>query len=145
MERKGFSMSIEKLLSRLDKVKSTGRDRWLCSCPAHLDKSPSMHIKLQDDGRLLINCKAGCGTYDILQSIGLDWSDIMPERALGYHIAPVKKIIYASEALDLIRYEALIVMSMGYKIASNKPVNDDDVKRVEKSLNVINKCLELTK
>ena len=138
-------MSIEKLLSRLDKVKSTGRDRWLCSCPAHLDKSPSMHIRLEPDGRLLINCKAGCGTWDILQSIGLEWSDIMPERTLSYHLAPIKKILYTSEALDLIRFEALVVMSMGYKMVSNKPVNDDDMKRVEKSMNVINKCLEMTR
>ena len=69
----------------------------------------------------------------------------MPERTLSYHLAPIKKILYTSEALDLIRFEALVVMSMGYKMVSNKPVNDDDMKRVEKSMNVINKCLEMTR
>lgn len=137
-------MTIENLLSKLEKVKSTGNGRWLCSCPSHDDKSPSMHIRLEGDGRILINCKAGCGTYDILQSIGLDWADIMPEQTLGHHIPPVKKILYASEALELIRFEAQIVMSLGYKMVANKPVSDEDMKRASKSMNVINKCLEAT-
>ena len=138
-------MTIETLLSRLEGVKSTGNNRWLCKCSAHDDKSPSMHIRHESDGRILINCKAGCGTYDILQSIGLDWSDIMPERTLSHHVAPVKKILYPSEALDLIQFEARIVMAVGYKVSANKPVSDDDMARATKAINIINKCIEATK
>ena len=104
-----------------------------------------MHIRHESDGRILINCKAGCGTYDILQSIGLDWSDIMPERTLSHHVAPVKKILYPSEALDLIQFEARIVMAVGYKVSANKPVSDEDMARATKAINIINKCIEATK
>jgi hypothetical protein len=138
-------MSIETLLSKLEKVKSTGNNRWTCSCPAHDDRSPSMHIKLDDYGKILINCKAGCGTYEILQSIGLDWEDIMPEKALGNRLKPQKKILFSSEALAMIQYESRIVMASAYYLRKNKELSEDDLMRLEKSMQTINKVIELTK
>jgi DNA primase len=131
-------MSIENLLSRLQKVKATGRDRWLCSCPSHNDKSPSMHIKLDDFGKILINCKAGCDTYSILQSIGLDWQDIMPEKATHHRQKPHKQVIYASEALALLQFEARLVLASAFKMRS-KALTSDELGRLDESMQTINK------
>jgi hypothetical protein len=131
-------MSIENLLSRLQKVKASGKNRWLCSCPAHNDKSPSMHIKLDDDGKILINCKAGCDTYSILQSIGLDWQDVMPEKALGHRQPPQKQVLYASEALELIKFEARVVMASAFAMRKGT-LTGHDLDRLEHSMQVINK------
>ena len=138
-------MSLENLLSRFEGVKSTGRDRWTCKCSAHDDKSPSMHIKLMDDGKVLINCKAGCDTYSILQAVGLDWDAIMPESPTHQRQKPQKRVIYATEALELIRFESQIIMACAYQLNKNKPLDDIDLQRAEKAMQTINKCLELTK
>lgn len=137
-------MSIENILSRLQKVKSTGRGRWTCSCPAHDDRSPSMHIKLEDDGKILINCKAGCSVYDIVGSVGMELSDLMPEKPTHHRQKPRQNIIYASEALELIRFEAQVIMACAYAIRRGD-ITQNDIERAEKAMQTINKCLELTK
>lgn len=134
-------MSIESLLSRLQKVKASGKNRWMCACPSHDDKSPSMHVLLNDDGKILINCKAGCDTYSILQSIGLDWEDVMPEKATHHRKKPVKQVLYASEALELIKYEARIVLASAFKMR-REALTSDDMARLEVSMQVINKLTQ---
>ena len=136
-------MDINQFLNRFQGVKTSGKNRWTCKCSAHDDRSPSMHIKLEDDGKILINCKAGCGAEDILGAIGMEFSDLMPEQATHQRQKPRKQILYATEALDLIRYEAQIILASGYALRNGTLTNDDLV-RVEKSMQTINKCLELT-
>jgi len=58
-------MLADKIITRLDGVKSTGQDRWIAKCPSHEDKSPSLTIREVDD-RLLIHCFAGCEPYEIV-------------------------------------------------------------------------------
>ncbi len=137
-------MSIQTLLSRLDKVKSTGNGRWTCACPSHDDRSPSMHIKLDDSGKILINCKAGCGAQDIVSAIGMSLGDLMPDSPTHHRQQPRKQIIYATEALELIRYEAQIIIACGYSMRKGT-LNQKDLERAEQAMQTINKCLELTK
>jgi hypothetical protein len=47
---------------------------WRCCCPAHDDRSPSLSINEGADGRVLVNCRAGCpqdAVIDALQRKGL--------------------------------------------------------------------------
>jgi len=76
-------MTVDTLLSRLDKVRQRGRGQWLACCPAHEDKSPSLAIKSLSDGRILINCFAGCDSLSILQAIDLTMNDLFPDGGLG--------------------------------------------------------------
>ena len=137
-------MSVDILLSRLDKVKATGKDRWSCLCPAHKDKSPSMHISVADDGRVLINCKAGCDTYSILQAVGLDWADLFPETLLSHHVPPVKKVLYPSEALEIIQHEARIVLGSAY-LMMKRELTGGDFQELHEAMQRINRVMELTK
>ena len=72
-------MTAEVLLSRLEKVKATGSDRWIARCPAHGDKSPSLTVRELPDGRVLVHCFTGCATDDVLAAVGLEFSDLFPE------------------------------------------------------------------
>ncbi|QFY43124.1 DNA primase [Candidatus Methylospira mobilis] len=72
-------MPIEKLLQRLEKVKSTGPGKYQACCPAHDDRTPSLSIKELDDGKLLLNCHAGCGTADIVGAVSLTLADLFPK------------------------------------------------------------------
>ena len=71
-------LPISKLLSRLDKVKAKGADKWEACCPAHQDKNPSLSIKECEDGTVLLKCWAGCSTTDVTAAIGLELKDLFP-------------------------------------------------------------------
>ena len=97
-----------------------------------------------NDGKILINCKAGCGAEDILSAVGMEFSDLMPEKAISNHQKPQQRIIYATEALELIRFEAQVILASGYALRNNT-LTQNDLVRVEQAMQTINKCLELTK
>jgi hypothetical protein len=137
-------MSVEEVLSRLDKVKPAGPNRWSCRCPAHDDKSPSLHISVADDGRILMRCFAECDTYSILNAIGLDWDAVFPERAISHHIAPTKKILYQSEALELIRMDAQAVMLSAF-LMQKGPLRPAEMETLKLAMDNINKALEISK
>jgi len=54
----------------------------MACCPSHEDKNPSLAIKELHDGRVLINCFAGCGGADIMAAIGMSLSDLYPDGEL---------------------------------------------------------------
>jgi hypothetical protein len=55
-------------------------ERW-ASCPAHGDPTPSVSWRDGDDGRVLLSCKAGCDTRDVLEAWGLGWGDLFEDGA----------------------------------------------------------------
>jgi DNA primase len=71
-------VSANDLLQNL-KHRKIRDNQWVAVCPAHDDKSPSLHIAQKEDGRILIHCKAGCGANEVLGALGLDWSTLFPE------------------------------------------------------------------
>lgn len=72
------SACLENVLSRLDKVKATGPNKWKACCPAHDDKNPSLGITEAADGKVLLHCWTGCTARDITAAIGLELSDLFP-------------------------------------------------------------------
>lgn len=73
-------MTAEKLLSKVEKYKELGDGRWVAVCPAHADRSPSLHITEKADGVVLIHCKAGCGATEVLDAVNLEYGDLFPEN-----------------------------------------------------------------
>jgi hypothetical protein len=69
----------ELILSKLNKVSSTGQGKWKACCPAHEDKNPSMTIRsvYRDNLELaLVHCFCGCTPNEILGALGLELSDL---------------------------------------------------------------------
>lgn len=58
------------VLDKLDGHKRSG-DGWIAKCPAHKDKHPSLSIGRGSDGKILLNCFAGCEFMDILRALDL--------------------------------------------------------------------------
>ena len=77
-------MKADLIIERLEHVRATGKNRWIARCPAHKDSSPSLVITQPDNERVLIHCHAGCSTGDILDSMGLDWGALMPDKGMTY-------------------------------------------------------------
>ena len=62
---------IEELLDRLQKVRPTGKDKWVACCPVHGDKNPSMSVA-EKDGRVLCHCfSCGANGLKVIQALGL--------------------------------------------------------------------------
>ncbi|MCH7298824.1 virulence-associated protein E [Pseudomonas capeferrum] len=72
------SACLDKVLTRLDKVKSAGIDKWKACCPAHDDKHPSLAISETSEGVILLKCWAGCTTKEIVSAVGLELRDLFP-------------------------------------------------------------------
>ena len=52
---------------------------WIIYCPAHDDRSPSLSIHEGRDGRILLNCFAGCEPSAIVQALGLEMRDLFAD------------------------------------------------------------------
>jgi hypothetical protein len=68
---------VRNVLDRLPDAKQTAGG-WIACCPAHEDRTPSLSISEGNDGRVLMNCFAGCSFDSICQSLGLSVKDLMP-------------------------------------------------------------------
>lgn len=55
-------------------------DGWMCRCPAHDDRNPSLSITTADDGRVLLHCHAGCDFAAIVGALGLTAADLAPPK-----------------------------------------------------------------
>lgn len=68
-------ITLDDLTARLEGVRGT-----TSRCPAHDDNRNSLSFKLGDDGRILLNCHAGCAFNDIVAAINLKPADLMPDH-----------------------------------------------------------------
>ncbi|HEX5409183.1 MAG TPA: AAA family ATPase [Gemmatimonadaceae bacterium] len=75
-------MPLDRVLATLTGVKQHG-ESWTARCPAHDDGSPSLSISVGKDGRVLLNCHAGCTLSAILEAIGLQTRDLFPDDDRG--------------------------------------------------------------
>ena len=82
---------VEHLVDRLS-AKPNGAG-WIAKCPAHEDRQPSLSIDEGEDGKVLLNCFAGCSAKAIVTAIGLTMRDLfLPgSRSQSAKPAPVKK------------------------------------------------------
>lgn len=122
-------MTAEVLLSKLSKVRPTGRHRWQACCPAHEDRSPSMTITEADDGRVLVHCFAGCDISEIVGAVGLELSDLFPPRDM--HARPDHRPWRASDLVTLAAHESLIVAVAASWMAQGKTLSVVDTQRLQ--------------
>ena len=60
--------SAEEIAYQLGKRKQQGKD-WLCCCPAHDDKNPSLSLRDGDDGKLIVHCYTGCSFQEVFKAL----------------------------------------------------------------------------
>ena len=134
---------IENLISRLRKVKRTGNGQFIACCPAHDDRSPSLSIRDVGDGRILLNCLAGCATQDVLGALGMTFEDIMPPKPIQHHMKPIKPRMYSKDALRLLQTEARIVFFAASRIVDKEEFTVGDYMRLRLAMERINDIKEM--
>lgn len=125
-------MSVaDKLLSRLDGVKRTGPDKWSARCPAHDDRRASLAIKEADDGRILAFCFAGCSISDVVGAVGLDLSDLFPEKPIGGDFRQGERRPWtAADVLRAVGFESLVVAVAAGNLAQGVELSTEDRERL---------------
>jgi putative DNA primase/helicase len=71
------SRPVELVLARLTNPRRSGGG-WVARCPAHDDREPSLSIREGRDGRVLLNCHAGCTFDAVVAALGLTQADTFP-------------------------------------------------------------------
>lgn len=140
----GAQMGLDDLLSRLDKVKpGNAAGRWNARCPAHEDRSPSLTIRFEDDGRILLHCFAGCSALDVVHAVGLEFADLFPERLTKTFLPRIPRPFSEMDALKCLVAESAIVAIASSDIALGKPLSVEDSDRVVKAAGRIASALEV--
>lgn len=70
---------VEQVLSHFPHAKRSGRGA-MVTCPCHEDSTASLKVDEGQDGRALLDCKAGCDTRAIVAKLGLSMSDLFPQK-----------------------------------------------------------------
>jgi len=127
-------MQIQKLLERLDKVKTLGPGRWQASCPTslhkHGDRSQGLYIRETSDGRILIHCFAGCGAADIVQSVGLELKDLFPPKAERItQLKPHERWI-PRDVITCLSHEILIGAIAAHDLAAGRDLSFSEYQRL---------------
>lgn len=132
---------MTRILDHLEGIRDRGAGQYYAKCPAHNDRSPSLSIKVCDDGRTLVRCFAGCSTDEVLAAVGLRFADLFP-TALG-DFAPSPPKHRAADLLAALRHEALIVAVAASDIAQGKTLTPETLSRVATAAGRINHVLEV--
>ncbi len=136
-------MTINHILSALDGLKETGPGKYVARCPGHDDRSPSLAIRERDDGVVLLHCFAGCEIQSVLETVGLTFTDLYPEKPVSlYSERPARQRFDARQALEGITHEAIVVCLVAEKYADL--VNGDDSDRLILACSRINAALNST-
>lgn len=135
-------MSLEAMLSRLDKVKGRNGSYVAC-CPAHADKSPSLAIR-EDGGKIVLHCFAGCPVENIVGALGMDMTDLFPPDNRDYAKPQQKVKLFASDALRAVQLEAQIVAVAAFDMAKGKTLPPSDLARLQTAYERINTALDMT-
>lgn len=121
---------VERLLSRLDGVRQTGADRWIARCSGHVDKRPSLAIRVLPDGRVMVHDFGGCSAAEVLRPIGLTLADLFPAR-IDHHAGPIpaRSRWDRNDAWLCVQHEAAIAAIVAADAAAGRSVSADDAER----------------
>lgn len=73
-------MTVREFLNRLDGAEGKGHGTWQACCPLHSDAVQRLSIGVRN-GRIKLNCSAGCSTFKIVQGMGLTLADLFTDNA----------------------------------------------------------------
>ena len=133
----------EKFLSRVHGVKKTGPDRWIFRVPTRKDKHPSGSARELPDGRLLIHDFAGSSALEILEAVGLEFSDLYPDNR-DPAIAPSRpeaRPFYASDALRCLAQDVLFIKACAVVLRTGESITERDHRMLDECMERINKAL----
>jgi hypothetical protein len=134
----------DKFLPRLDRVRERGKFQWTAICPAHEDKSPSLSIRVAEDGRLLLICFAGCSAAEIVAAVGLELSDLFPDDPnRDPAFKPRKPRLDGWTVISLLQHRLSMIYIAADDMIGGKPISEDDLKDLREACAEVKSMLEV--
>ena len=99
-------MHLDEIIRHFDKPKPNGANSYMVRCPCHNDKQQSLCIT-EKDGKILVNCFAGCNPQTILWAVGLNESDLFnndSQNASGTSDRPASAEYFYGPDLKKVRF-----------------------------------------
>ena len=125
---------VESHLSHRGKVRLHGRDHLRAACPACGGKSTNtLSVRRGDNGTVLLKCfKSGCEVETIAHALGLDLSDLFPERDDARPVNKPRRIglMLPMQAIELIANEAWLTAVAAENLANGYTLTDVDLARL---------------
>lgn len=126
IQRLSSMIEINDLLNRLQKVRKIGTDEWVASSPTRSDRTPSLFIKYDTNGNILLHDFGGSSVDEICNAIGIELSDLFPDDGKEYK----PQRFNAHNVLVAMRQEVLIVALCAIDIVAGKNITEEDKDRV---------------
>jgi hypothetical protein len=125
-------LKAEAFLARCNKVKTTGHGTWLACCPGHADKRPSMTVRELEDGRVLVHCFSGCDVGQILAAVGMEITDLFPDRDYGPmpRLRPPRRAFPAADVLEAIANEMRVACLIASSMHQGQSISKEDYARL---------------
>lgn len=120
--------AAQRLLDRLEKVRTVAPQRWMAKCPAHDEKTGSLSIRETDDGRVLLHCfGGGCPAGDIVAAVGLSLGDLF-DKPLAHQLKGQegKHWHAAKEALRSIQFDCIYLVIVSESLAAGIALPPED-------------------
>lgn len=123
-----MSAPLDTILSRLDRPRSNGPDRWRAACPVCGERNRStLSVGIGDNGAVLLKCwKSGCGPDDIAAALGLELTDLFPAREAQAGPMRRRRLLSAQQALDLLHDEAQLIALSAANVGHGVELSDAD-------------------
>jgi hypothetical protein len=100
MTHTDVELHLQRVLERLPDAKFTGGN-YVARCPAHNDNTPSLSVKLGENGSVVLFCFAGCVVQDVVAALNLELRDLFPDdgrqRSSVFTLPPPRRRIPRSE------------------------------------------------
>ena len=128
------SATAEPLLQRLEGVQKSGAG-WRARCPSCGGASGKLSIA-ESEGKVLLHCFGGCRALEVLEAVGLGWSDIMPprhwppSREERQSWARVLRETALAGAIDVLAVEVGVVAFAARSVAAWQPLSVEDDQRL---------------
>jgi len=75
------SLPFNEILSKFQNVKEVSPEQHAANCPCCNDSKHHLYIKQdKDNGAVLLDCKKGCSSSEIVAAVGLSMSDLFTQR-----------------------------------------------------------------
>jgi hypothetical protein len=136
-------MQVEEFLSRLQGVRAAGKGRWIARCPHHNDRRPSLAITKGDRVPILLHCFAGCDPDQIVAAIGLELSNLMPEKDPNFNDGERARLAVpftCEQALRCLGTEATFLFVAAADVAGGKPLDNLTKDRIVEAASRINEA-----
>ncbi len=132
------------LLALLDGVRTTGGDRWLCKCPSHEDRSPSLSVRETSDGTILLKCFAGCSALEVVHALGLELKDLFPAPMPNAGPRRHALRIPARDLLELLSHETSVIEIFVADLLKRRTATEADWQRLAEAVTRIHRARDET-